>query len=256
MKGWLCNVVRNTGKIKDTNDAERNPKDYRDLSVIIPAAGMGRRMKSYGPKGLISLNGPSVLERQLKIIWKIYPKADITIVAGFQADLINERIRKKYPVRIVRNTEYEDTNVARSLFLGLESSLNNHALIVYGDLVFNSAALKGLVGKGSKVVVDSDKDIRDEEVGVLFNEETVTNFSYAIDKKWCQIAYLARKEMSLFEDISSKKDHDRWFGYEVLNEVIEQGGSFLPVEQSGMKIAEIDTPRDLRQALEVAVSTR
>ena len=93
-------------------------------------------------------------------------------------------------------------------------------------------------------------------MGVLFNEETVTNFSYAIDQKWCQIAYLAPHEMALFEDISSKKEHDRWFGYEVLNEVIEQGGSFLPAEQSGMKIAEIDTPRDLRQALEVAVSTR
>mgnify|MGYP003112901988 FL=1 len=249
-------MTRNTGRVKREPGSKQKSQDYSELSVIIPAAGMGRRMKSYGPKGLITLNGPSVLERQIKIVWKIYPEADITIVAGFQADLISERIRKKYPVRIVRNTEYETTNVARSLFLGLEASLNKHALIIYGDLVFNSAALKGLVGKQSKVVVDLEKDIRDEEVGVLFNEETVTNFSYAIDQKWCQIAYLARHEMNLFEDISSRKEHDRWFGYEILNEVIEQGGSFLPVEQSGMRIAEIDTPRDLRQALEVAVSTR
>ena len=106
-------MTRNTGKVKEANSTQK-PSGYSELSVIIPAAGMGRRMKSYGPKGLISLNGPSVLERQLKIVWKIYPKADITIVAGFQADLISERIRKKYPVRIVRNVEYETTNVARS----------------------------------------------------------------------------------------------------------------------------------------------
>ena len=249
-------MTRNTGRVKKEPDSTQEPLDYSGLSVIIPAAGMDRRMKSYGPKGLISFNGPSVLERQIKIVWRIYPKADITIVTGFQADLISERIRKKYPVRIVRNVEYETTNVARSLFLGLEASLNKQALIIYGDLVFNSAALKGLVGEESKVVVDLGRNIRDEEVGVLFNKEVVTNFSYAIDQKWCQIAYLAPHEMALFEDISSKKEHDRWFGYEVLNEVIEQGGSFLPVEQSGMKIAEIDNPRDLRQALEVSVSTR
>tara|TARA_R110002110_G_scaffold405474_1_gene624649 strand:- start:1058 stop:1804 length:747 start_codon:yes stop_codon:yes gene_type:complete len=247
-------VVRNTGKIS-ANTEGSPPQDYGDLSVIIPAAGMGRRMKSYGPKGLIILNGPCVLERQIKIIWKMYPKADITIVAGFQADLINDRIRKKYPVRIVRNTDYQETNVSRSIFLGLQSCVNKHALIVYGDLVFNSATLKGLVGKQSKVVVDAKKNIRDEEVGVLSDKEGVTNFSYAIDKKWCQIAYLANHEMKLFEEISSKREHERWFGYEVFNEIIEQGGSFSPVEQSGMKIAEIDTPRDLKQAIEVAVTT-
>jgi len=196
-----------------------------------------------------------VLERQIKIIWKIYPKADITIVAGFQADLISERIRKKYQVRIVRNTDYQETNVARSIFLGLQSCVNNHALIVYGDLVFNSVTLRGLVGKQSKVVVDGKKNIRDEEVGVLFDKKGVTNFSYAIDKKWCQIAYLSKHEMGLFEEISSKKDREKWFGYEIFNEIIEQGGSFSPVEQSGMKIAEIDTPRDLRQAIEVALTT-
>jgi choline kinase len=246
-------MVRNISEVKKDTDIEQS--DYSGLSVIIPAAGMGRRMKSYGPKGLISLNGPSVLERQIKIIWKIYPKADITIVAGFQADLISERIRKKYDVRIVRNTDYQETNVARSIFLGLQSCVNKHALIVYGDLVFNSVALRGLVNEKSKVVVDTKKNIRDEEVGVLFNKEEVTNFSYAIDKKWCQIAYLANHEMKLFEDISSKKECERWFGYEVFNEIIEQGGSFLPVEQRGMKIAEIDTPRDLRHAIEVAITT-
>ena len=246
-------MARNTSKAKKDPNVE--PSDYSGLSVIIPAAGMGRRMKSYGPKGLISLNGPSVLERQIKIIWKIYPKADITIVAGFQADLISERIRKKYQVRIVRNTDYQETNVARSIFLGLQSCVNRHALIVYGDLVFNSVTLRGLVGEQSKVVVDGKKNIRDEEVGVLFDKKGVTNFSYAIDKKWCQIAYLSKHEMGLFEEISSKKDREKWFGYEIFNEIIEQGGSFSPVEQSGMKIAEIDTPRDLRQAIEVALTT-
>ena len=72
-------MTRNTGKVKEANSTQK-PLDYSGLSVIIPAAGMGRRMKSYGPKGLISLNGPSVLERQLKIVWKIYPTTRRTFV--------------------------------------------------------------------------------------------------------------------------------------------------------------------------------
>ena len=116
-------MARNVSKAKP-EPIQRN--DYKNLSVIIPAAGMGRRMKSYGAKCLISLNGSTVLERQIKIIWRVYPEAEITIVTGFQADLVSERIRKKYPVRIIRNTDYEDNNVSRSIFLGLESCINKH----------------------------------------------------------------------------------------------------------------------------------
>ena len=232
-------------------------EDYSELSVIIPAAGMGRRMKSYGAKGLISLSGPTVLERQIKTIWKIYPEAEITIVVGFQADLISERIRKKYPVRIIRNVDYKENNVARSIFLGLESCTNQHALLIYGDLVFNSTAIRGLVNSGeSKVVVDSRGQIKDEEVGVLFNKDEVTHFSYAIDTKWCQIAYLSTKEMKMFEEISSSCERERWFGYEIINEIINGGGSFSAIEPSGMRIAEIDSPRDLKLAIEVATTTR
>tara|TARA_R110000824_G_scaffold9415_4_gene42160 strand:+ start:49274 stop:50038 length:765 start_codon:yes stop_codon:yes gene_type:complete len=246
-------MTRNTSRAKKEEYVD--PPDYTGLSVIIPAAGMGRRMKSYGAKGLISINGQTLLERQIKTIWKVYPKAEITIVAGFQSELVSERIRKKYPVRIIVNTDYEDSNVARSIFLGLQSCTNKHALLIYGDLVFNSTTIRSLIGDGSKVVVDSKNKIKDEEVGVLFDKEEVTHFSYAIDTKWCQIAYLATKEMNLFEDISSSVDRARWFGYEIMNEIIDRGGSFDPIEPSGMKIAEIDSPRDLKGALKVAITS-
>jgi len=246
-------MARNVSKAKP-EPIQRN--DYKNLSVIIPAAGMGRRMKSYGAKCLISLNGSTVLERQIKIIWRVYPEAEITIVTGFQADLVSERIRKKYPVRIIRNTDYEDNNVSRSIFLGLESCINKHTLLIYGDLVFNSPTIRNLVDGKSKVVVDSKQKIKEEEVGVLFGKDGVTHFSYAIDTKWCQIAYLAPKETQLFEEISSNIDCERWFGYETMNEIIERGGSFDSVEPSGMKIAEIDSPKDLRSAINVAMTSR
>ena len=68
-----------------------------EISIVIPAAGMGRRMKSYGPKALIPLpsdktnprTGESrgenitLIERQIHILIDCYPNAEIFIVVGF-----------------------------------------------------------------------------------------------------------------------------------------------------------------------------
>ena len=35
------------------------------ITVIIAAAGAGRRMKSYGPKPLLNIKGKTILSRQL-----------------------------------------------------------------------------------------------------------------------------------------------------------------------------------------------
>ena len=116
-----------------SSEQEKNER----LTILIPAAGMGRRMKSYGPKCLINIGGITILERQIKILLKLYPGSDIIVIAGFESDKIRKKIKTKYPVRIVNNHKYEDTNVLYSLSLGLQASINRNFLIVYGDLVFN-----------------------------------------------------------------------------------------------------------------------
>ena len=73
---------------KDTKDK----KDYSDMSVIIPAAGMGRRMKTYGPKCMIPINGVPIIERQIKQLNKVYPNCDIIIVVGFGSSVISDTI--------------------------------------------------------------------------------------------------------------------------------------------------------------------
>jgi len=41
-----------------------------ETSIIIPAAGMGYRMKSYGPKALINIhNDTTLIERQIELLW-------------------------------------------------------------------------------------------------------------------------------------------------------------------------------------------
>ena len=124
---------RNVVKAKEQQVDQKG----EDLSVVIPAAGIGRRMKSHGPKSLIHIKDSSIIERQIKLVHKYYPESEIIVVVGFGANLIREKIRRKYPVKLVYNFDYENNNVCRSIGIGLQVCNRKNVLLMYGDLVFN-----------------------------------------------------------------------------------------------------------------------
>ena len=56
-----------------------------EIDIIIPCAGLGKRMKSYGPKPLIKIkDNKTILDNQLKIIKKFFPNPNIIMVCGFK----------------------------------------------------------------------------------------------------------------------------------------------------------------------------
>ncbi len=62
-------------------------RSVTDLDIIIPAAGLGKRMKSYGPKALINIKyGQRILDRQLYLIDSYFEEYNIVLVCGFEAD--------------------------------------------------------------------------------------------------------------------------------------------------------------------------
>ena len=90
----------------------------KEISVVIPVAGMGHRMKSYGPKCLLPANQKeSILEKTIRNIKREYPNSDIIVVAGFES----EKIIRKMPhfVRVVENQNYQETNVVESIRIGI-----------------------------------------------------------------------------------------------------------------------------------------
>jgi choline kinase len=230
----------------------RLPSDNGRLNVIIPAAGIGKRMKSKGPKGLLILHhGMSVLEKQIRTILKVYPHAEIVVVGGFEYTKIRNELWGNFPVRIVCNSDYETTNVTHSVGIGLDACLPGPLMIVHGDLVFNQQTIKGLAGKQSSLLV-ADKHLEPGEVGIGHQDGIVTNLSYALETKWGQIAYLQGKELLLFQEvIRNNRVSNMWFLYESLNYVMSKGGEFLAHQPSGMKITEIDKYNDLKKAKQI-----
>ena len=226
-----------------------NSHDNDSLTIIIPAAGIGKRMKSRGPKALLTLNrGITILERQLKILWSEYPNAEIIVVVGFQGNKIRKQFRSTYPVRFITNTLYEETNVAYSLQLAIQAAISPRLLIVYGDLVFNPSTIRTITSGPSAMLIDTKNQFKTEEVGVQTQDGSVTNLSYGLTTKWGQMVYLIGHELYLFEMSVFNTATEKWFGYEILNNVINHGGIFTAIEPTHMRIAEVDTTKDLERA--------
>ena len=61
--------------------------DTKGLDIMIPAAGLGKRMKSHGPKSLISIKyGQRILDRQVSLIDDYFKTYNLVIICGFEAD--------------------------------------------------------------------------------------------------------------------------------------------------------------------------
>ena len=69
-----------------------------EISVIIPAAGTGKRMKSYGPKPLIKVGDSSIINSQISIIQSLVNVKDIILICGFKA----ERLMDLTPNAIIK----------------------------------------------------------------------------------------------------------------------------------------------------------
>ena len=221
------------------------------VSVIIPAAGMGRRMKSYGPKPLIKIGNSTIIKNQVSLLKSYIPNSNIILVCGFRA----EKLMNETPSHIlkVENELYEQTNVVRSIAMGLRISGDcSKVMVVYGDLVFNSETLRSISFKESSIIV-TDSTMGVDEVGCIIDEsdQTLTNLMYDLPDKWGQISVFVNKELELLKQLCWDEKNNTKFGFEIINQILEKGGKFKCVQNSKIKIVDIDSSKDIPRAKEI-----
>lgn len=220
------------------------------ISVVIPAAGAGKRMKSYGPKPLIKVGNSTIINTQIATIKSHIPNCDIVLVCGFKA----EKLMEETPDNIIKieNECYEDTNVVRSIGMGLRASGNSPiVLVVYGDLVFNAEAISGLIFDSSCVIIDQET-MADEEVGCIVGQDgSLQNIMYELPNKWGQIAVFVGKELSMLKRLCWDKKNYKKFGFEVINSIIDKGGHFKCIQDEAIKVIDIDNSKDIKRASKV-----
>lgn len=226
-----------------TASAKRvNPLD--ELAIIIPCAGMANRMKSYGPKCLLSINKEyTILSWQLTLIKKYFPNAEIILVVGFEYESILKSL--KTDVRVVINDKFETTNVAYSILLGTLATLKRNILILHGDLVFNGALLKELTDPYSSLFIDKRGLLKKDQVGIIHVNNVITNMSYSAPDKWIHAALICQDHIDCFKKILRQESSGNKFTFEIFNDMIDKGIQFKVIQNDHIYAKDINNIDDL-----------
>lgn len=209
------------------------------LDVVIPAAG---RTRDGCPGALRNVRGEPLVHRQLRLLRATLPRCRVVVVTGHHAELV-ERVLPRGVVR-VRNRDYATTNVARSVAVGL-GRCRGPALVVYGDLVFNAAAVAAFRRQRTPAVLVEPDAARKGEVGVNVVGGRAAYFSYGLPVRWCQMAYLDARCNGLFCEYAWRPQAARWLGHEVLNLLAERA-EFAALAAAGAAVRDVDSAGDLR----------
>lgn len=219
---------------------------YNDsISVVIVSAGVGSRIRSNEPRSLIKIKDDTLVNHQIQAITDTFKSYEIIGVFGTQIEKILKRVDNR--IRVVENQLHNETNNSESMRLGLNNSIYDNVLFIHGDIYFKSKLLKSADYTKSFLVVDANEDMSEKEVGLTANGNKVSILSYGLEKKWCQMCFLTGKELKILKSIFLKfqESDKKMLSFEVINKIIENGGSFACHEKKGSHVVEIDCIKDI-----------
>lgn len=216
------------------------------MPVAILSAGISSRMKTHEPRSLLKIGNETLIEHQINIINAAFNENEIILVVGYKSEKIVKKIDGK-KVRVIENQLFENTNSGESLRLAIINNIYNRILMIHGDLHFNLETLQNLNYSKSFLLIDNNAQMSDREVGVITHEKRITNLSYGLKSKWCQVAYFQGTEYQILKQILNKDKESirKKVSFEIINEIIDKGGYFYHYEPDNMNIVEIDCIRDI-----------
>ena len=240
------------------------------MKVIILAAGRGTRLGHHTkeiPKGLVDVNGKSIIERQIELFEK-NGITDIVIVRGYK--------KEKFcwdNVTFIDNEDFANNNQLASLVLA-QNMVSGNVLILFGDLIFEQTILDQILASSSDISIAVDlnwKERYDENRNNQFpalaeiENDKITRISEnksLIRKKlsgeFFGIMKLSSKGSKILTDVIEKTKYNKGKFHDsnsftmgkipdIIEEVIELGFIVQPVFVNG-KWFEVDTILDLEKA--------
>lgn len=223
----------------------KNKQTNNHISICILSAGSGSKIKSYEPRSLLKFCNKHIIDIQIELLESHFNHPEIITVIGCHANKLIKKLKNK--TRIVENQLHEETNSSESLRIGFNNSINENFMFIHGDIVFNEAMLKVPYDK-SFIIVDSKGMIKENEVGVTKIDTKMSIMSYGLSLKWGQVAFFTGKEYKLLCNIMNKfepKDKKK-LSFEIMNDVVNLGGSFECYEPKEMSLVEIDRIKDIK----------
>ncbi|ALA57034.1 isocitrate lyase/phosphoenolpyruvate mutase family protein [Nitrospira moscoviensis] len=135
------------------------PVGGEKITAIIAAAGFEKQLLPLiedKPKCLLDIKGKTILERAVGALNECNIK-DIALIRGYKKEAI------ALPnIRYYDNDRYEDTGELYSLFCA-ENELKGRTLILYGDIIFDTAILEKLLKSPADIALVVDVAWLDQE---------------------------------------------------------------------------------------------
>lgn len=203
---------------------------------MICAAGTGSRLGVGVPKCLVSVDGRSIIDRQLDLLDDV---ADVRVAVGFREELVVQHVIARRPDAIfVRNPDYQSTTTLDSLRRAVRH-LDGYFIALDGDLLVEPESFRtftSMCQPGTSLVGITPAST-DDAVFVSVDDETdparVTAFHRQPSSafEWSGPAYLHGADLEASD------------GY-----VFEALVPRLPLRAQVLTTAEVDTPDDLERA--------
>ncbi|MFX1321998.1 MAG: phosphoenolpyruvate mutase [Promethearchaeota archaeon] len=197
----MCSPVKTV--FKDVGFLDVKEKDMIYIKgptkVIIPAAG--RNPEFNIPKGMISLKGKPVLQRQIETL-KNCGINNIIVIRGF-----NKNVFDIEGVKYIDNDEYDQYYILHSLFKA-EEDMEGGFIFICSDILFNEQIIKNLLNARGDIilVLDNSYTYHKHEIDKILDlvltknqPSEQTRDLYQIKNEIIRIGKTINKDMADFE---------------------------------------------------------
>lgn len=241
------------------------------MKAIIIAAGSAKRLGEQTkelPKGLLDINGKSILERQIDILQNNGIQEIIIIIGPHKEKFKFEK------VRYVEDTEFEKHDVLLSL-MAAKNEIKGEVITTYSDILFDDKILQQIIRSNVDIGIATDMDWeikyenrtehpKSQADNVIIEDNKVVRIKKNISKilenqkngEFIGIMKFSKKGSEIFireydriEKINPSPFHDspkfeKSYLTDMIQELIAQNIAVKPIIVDG-SWCEIDTPQDL-----------
>jgi len=216
------------------------------VKAVILAAGMGKRLEIGIPKPLIKIhNEKTILDFQLATLSNRIGIENVIVVVGYKKELIME----KFPnLTFVYNSNYENTNMAKSLLLALKK-IDDDLLSVNGDVYFEAKILDLILKQANSGSLVNIKRCGEEEMKYNIDEDGfIKQISKSLNDHQGEalgMNLIEKKDLNIFRnELQSLADHD--FIDKALDNLISRNVfRLMPIYVENLFCHEIDYKSDV-----------
>lgn len=234
------------------------------IKALILAAGESKRLRPLTddiPKCLLEIDGVAIIDHQLNALAD-HGILEVVFVIGYQGDKLKKHIKsKKHPhnFHFIENKDFSNTGPAYSLWLAREH-LNENIIYLNSDSLFDPEIISEVLNSKHDNVTAIRKNPWDaEQVNVIINRiGRVLEIGKHITARknhgeFIGVTKLSKKfAQSLVESLEHfiSKGELKKFAVDAINHALQEFGEKKHiVDVTHLKVIEIDTPEDYRNAV-------